>query len=735
MDSMFLKRLEINGFKSFAGKTAFEFPSGIVGIVGPNGSGKSNVIDAVRWLLGEREAKNLRGDTIEDLIFAGTPKKPRVGMAQVSVVLDNASGQLPSEFKEIVITRRVTRAGASQYFMNDSEVRLKDVVDFFSKVKLGTRGLTIISQGSADIFVRASAADRMMMVQEILGLREYQLKKAESERKLKNARVNLDKVSAMMAEVAPRLRMLKRQTSRWEKRFEIEEELKASERLLYASKLKNLFDTQTRVRPVDDAAIDELINGKEKELERATAHLRQIEDSSLSSDALKKFQEQKRDLFAKKSALERSLFKIEADVDRLEQTAISANVSTEVLRAALTKVKGILRELPAQAPAAVMRDTIVRALAVIDEITASSQTEQMKAAIDALAQQKKENVSALARLEESIAEIEKNEEAISRGVEDFNTRFKDAFEQRERIGRQLQELRERKQRIVFEEEKIEFRIAEARRAIEAAGWSVAAVEEAAREPAFEAVASETAMSDLERKVLRLRGDIASIGDIDQSVVQETKEVEAHYSFLEKQSSDLDKAIADLEVLIQELGNKITTEFSSSFKRVNEEFNTFFRSMFGGGHARMKVVYKERVPLVLEGGVPENGEAAPQESEDVLAGIDVELAIPQKKVMSLEALSGGEKSLVSIAALFALVSVSPPPFLILDEADSALDEKNSKRFSDLIRTFASHTQFIVVTHNRVTMEAADVLYGVTMDEAGCSKVLSLRFADAAASGQK
>ena len=732
---MFLKRLEINGFKSFAGKTVFEFPSGIVGIVGPNGSGKSNVTDAVRWLLGEREAKNLRGDTIEDLIFAGTPKKPRVGMAQVSVVLDNGSGALPSEFKEIVITRRVTRAGASQYFMNDSEVRLKDVVDFFSKVKLGTRGLTIISQGSADIFVRASAADRMMMVQEILGLREYQLKKLESERKLKNARVNLDKVSAMMQEVAPRLRMLKRQTSRWEKRFEIEEELKASEQLLYASKLKNLFDAQMHVRPTDGVAIDAAISEREKELAQATQHLRQIEDSSLSSDALKKIQEQKRDLFAKKSALERSLFKIEADVDRLEQTAISANVSTEVLRSALTKVKNILRGLPPEASAEAMRKSIAQALGVIEEIGAASQTDQMRAAFDALARQKEETAAALATLDQSIADIEKNEQALSRGVQDFNIRFKEAFEQRERIGRQVQELRERKQRIVFEEEKIAFRIAEITRAIEAAGWSVDVIQRVAREPSFEAVADDAAMNELERKVLRLRGDIASIGDVDQSVVQETKEVEAHYSFLEKQSSDLDKAIADLEVLIQELGNKITTEFSASFKRVNEEFNTFFRSMFGGGHARMKVVYKERVPLVLEGDAPENTEASPQESEDILAGIDVELAIPQKKVMSLEALSGGEKSLVSIAALFALVSVSPPPFLILDEADSALDEKNSKRFADLIHTFASHTQFIVVTHNRVTMEAADVLYGVTMDEAGCSKVLSLRFADAASSGQK
>ncbi|MFA6494977.1 MAG: AAA family ATPase [Candidatus Paceibacterota bacterium] len=732
---MFLKRLEINGFKSFAAKTTFEFPSGIVGIVGPNGSGKSNVIDAVRWLLGEREAKNLRGDTIEDLIFAGTPKKPRVGMAQVSVVLDNASGKLPSEFKEIVITRRVTRAGVSQYLMNDSEVRLKDVVDFFSKAKLGTRGLTIISQGSADIFVRASAADRMMMVQEILGLREYQLKKAESERKLKNARINLDKVSAMMGEVAPRLRMLKRQTSRWEKRFEIEEDLRESEKLLYASKLGHLFVARTQAHSVDGGAIDEALVAHEKELAQADAHVHQIEDSSFSSDALKKLQEQKRDLFSKKSGLERSLFKIEADIDRVEQTTMDVDVSVGVLRSVLAEVKNILRDVSAETSIHGMRESIARALRAIDGMTKTPQTDQMRTATSALAQQKKEITATLAQLDQGIADIEKNEEMLSRGVQDFNVRFKEAFAQRERIGRMLQELRERKQRMIFEDEKIQFRIAETQRMIEAAGLSMVDIERVANEPAFEPVGDDSAMGDLERKVLHLRGDIASIGEIDQGVVQETQEVEAHYSFLEKQSADLEHAIADLDGLAQELGNKITTQFSLSFKRVNEEFNTFFRLMFGGGHAHMKVVYKERAPQLLEGGTPENQETSTQESEEILAGIDVELAIPQKKVMSLEALSGGEKSLVSIAALFALVSVSPPPFLILDEADSALDEKNSKRFADLIHTFASHTQFIVVTHNRVTMEAANVLYGVTMDEAGCSKVLSLRFADDAVVEQK
>ena len=144
-------------------------------------------------------------------------------------------------------------------------------------------------------------------------------------------------------------------------------------------------------------------------------------------------------------------------------------------------------------------------------------------------------------------------------------------------------------------------------------------------------------------------------------------------------------------------------------------------MFNGGSAKMKIIKKE---VEVQ---PRSGEVEPQATDEKIAGIDIDLSIPQKKITSLDMLSGGEKSLVYIAVLFALISVSPPPFL--DEVDSALDEKNSKRFSDLIGNFSKHTQFVIVTHNRVTMEAADILYGVTMDEGGASKVISLRLEDA------
>src|SRR3989344_8077876 len=226
---MYLKRLELVGFKSFAEKTVLDFPGGIAGIVGRKGGAKSIVLDGVRWILGEREAKNLRGAKAEDLIFAGTPKRSRMGMAEVKLTFDNANGFFPVDYREVMIQRRIERDSTSKYFLNKAEVRLKDIIDFFAKVRLGTRGLSIINQGSSDLFVRSTPQERRMMIEEILGLRQYQLKKQEAERKLKNTTINLEKVRAMIDELTPHLRFLKRQTSKWEKVSEVEKEVRELE--------------------------------------------------------------------------------------------------------------------------------------------------------------------------------------------------------------------------------------------------------------------------------------------------------------------------------------------------------------------------------------------------------------------------------------------------------------------------------------------------------------------------
>ena len=181
---MLLKRLEVQGFKSFADKINIELEQGITAVVGPNGSGKSNIADAIRWLLGEREARNLRGAKSEDLIFAGTKDRPRLGLAQATLYFDNSSGFFPVDYKEISISRKVSRDGKSQIFLNKSEVRLKDIIDFFARSRMGARGLTIVSQGESDVFINSTPMERREMIEEILGLKEYELKKSEALRRL-----------------------------------------------------------------------------------------------------------------------------------------------------------------------------------------------------------------------------------------------------------------------------------------------------------------------------------------------------------------------------------------------------------------------------------------------------------------------------------------------------------------------------------------------------------------------
>ena len=187
--------------------------------------------------------------------------------------------------------------------------------------------------------------------------------------------------------------------------------------------------------------------------------------------------------------------------------------------------------------------------------------------------------------------------------------------------------------------------------------------------------------------------------------------------------------------MHELNEKIKTEFDKSLSKINEEFAKFFALMFDGGSAKLKVL-KPKVERGAEDDEDEDGEGeggAREEGEptedDILqeknGGVDIEIKLARKKTTSLDMLSGGERSLVGIAALFAMVSVSPPPFLVLDEIDAPLDERNARRFGTMLKDFSRHTQFVVVTHNRATMEAADILYGVTLAEDGSSKILSLK----------
>jgi len=724
---MFLKSLELNGFKSFASKTLLEFPAGLTAVVGPNGAGKSNLIDAIRWLLGEREAKNLRSAKAEDLIFNGTPKKPRMSLAQAGLHFDNNSGFFPVDFKEVSIIRRVGRDGVSQYFLNKAEVRLKDVIDFFSRSRLGTKGLSIINQGDSDLFVKASPEERRIMIEEILGLREYQIKKIEAERKLKNTSFNLEKVRAMIGEVAPRLRMLKRQTNKWLKRLDLQKELEELENNYFSYKLNEIETSQTKINPILKS-LEAQIDEQEKELKILESEIKKIESQPKEEyQEIKKIKNQQSKLLLERSQIQKELGRLEAKLEFLgsPQKAQGLVFKNEELLGLINETRESLEKCLVQLNFENLKEIVKTLIKKIDDFLSPDENNVLKPQELTDLEELKNNLeTTFNNLEKELRKLEEQETKFTTGLEKFNKKFQEAFESVEAKRKELRNLEEEKNKVLFEKEKLNLKLQDLENQLRQIGRKL----EEFQSMEVQLPYTEVELPEIEKRMLKLRAELAAIGEIDESLVREAQEVENHYDFLTSQSKDLDKAIIDLKNLIKELNEKIHFEFNSSLKLINEEFNKFFRLMFGGGNAKLKVTSLKLKVSVNNDTITRDSNEEPNNSgnDEISTGVDIDLSLPKKKISTLEMLSGGERSLVSIAALFALISISPPPFLVLDEIDAALDENNSKRFANLVKEFSKKTQFIIVTHNRAVMEAADVLYGITMGEEGTSKVLSLIF---------
>ena len=710
-----LKKLELIGFKSFAGKTTLDFAEGITAVVGPNGSGKSNVIDALRWLLGERDAKHLRGGKVEDLIFAGTPKKPRVGLAQASVYFDNSSQIFPVEYNEVVVSREVDRGGNSRYFINQAEVRLRDLVDFFAKARLGVRGLVVIGQGESDMFLRSTPFERREMVEEILGLREYQLKKAEAERKFKSTAINLEKVEALVREIAPHLRALKRQTSRWERRGETEGELRGLESIFYGARLAEIKVQLTKVEP-EIKRVAARIAEEARELQKLQKNVEATEGlGGEHHQEIKKIREESGKLGEQKSKLVHELGRLEAHAEFLRERETEANDEVDMGRAVpfMKRLKSELQELYT----ADIETVRSRLVSIVEEIKGLFRVKKHQGLTLAEAEEARAQCSvALASINATLEEYKEKEKNITSRIESASSEFKEALGVYQAKKDAIKELQDEHNRALFEEERWRLKLQDLEAQTQNAFIRFADVRDGAI-----AVPADFHHATYERNILRLRGELAAMGEVDEALIKETKETEERHAFLTVQAEDLGKALADLADLKNELEVKINTEFTGALTKINKEFTNYFELMFGGGKAVLRIKNKE------EDLLEENKEQADAEEDKApeQIGLDIEVSIPRKRITGLEMLSGGERTLVSIAVLFALAAVSPPPFLVLDEMDAALDERNARRFADMLRELAKKTQFVLVTHNRATMEAAHILYGVTMGEDGTSKVLSLK----------
>ena len=260
---MYLKRLELQGFKSFADKTVLEFKPGITAVIGPNGSGKSNISDSIRWVLGEQSMKSLRGAKSEDIIFAGTQNRKSLGFAEASIVIDNTDGELPVEYAEVIVTRKIYRSGETGYFINKTPCRLKDILELFMDTGIGKDGYSIIGQGKIDEILSNKSEDRRHIFEEAAGIVKYRARKSESEKKLEQTKLNLLRINDILSEIETGLDPLRIQSEKAKRFLELHESLKDIEVGLFIHNIETYKEKLEQV--VEDLKILENQKSDEEE--------------------------------------------------------------------------------------------------------------------------------------------------------------------------------------------------------------------------------------------------------------------------------------------------------------------------------------------------------------------------------------------------------------------------------------------------------------------------------------
>lgn len=772
---MFLKSLELTGFKSFAKRTVLNFESGITGVVGPNGSGKSNIADAIRWVLGAQSKKAVRGKVSTDVIFSGSGTKAAMGLAEVSLTFDNSEKILPYEFEEVVVTRRLYRSGDSEYLVNGAKVRLTDLHHAMAVAGIGAETYTVIGQGMVDRVLSQTPQQRRTMFEEAAGVRQFYLKRDEARRKLSETSTNLSRVEDIVKELEPRLKLLRRQASVLEQREEIESKLKDAYLAKFGHRHREVHGQFT------------VANDRREELNKEfIAITTELKTLSEEITELRKQQHgvKLNELFRHQSELREEQSGLQTELGQAATAREVARASREQLETGRKQAADRLEELKESKPAEPTADPgATRA----DEQYGKA-AKQLDQGIDALEKAIKDG--AADRLDGLFADLrsaatavhEAHQEKLKFAAAGETVRLHD--EQRQRYEREWQavdaqltqikgDLADRTKTFETESAKVDGltdQLSEIEKELSLMAKDIQAEQaKGSGNPAMlqekedaldakrkthdayqadlnglnvELAKLETRLEDLhgeantklgeafppaagaalpdaesgsDTNIAKLERRMMELGGIDPEVTAEHQEVEERFTFLSTQGDDLRKAKGDLERIIRQLEQKSRALFQDAFGKINEQFGEYFRQLFGGGKATLTLVEPERI---------EGEEASPTD-----VGIDIAATPPGKRLQSLAMLSGGERAMTSVALLFAILTVNPSPFVMLDEVDAALDEANTGRFADTLKDLGERTQFIVVTHNRDTMRAAGMLYGVTMDETGISTMLSLKLPEA------
>lgn len=757
---MYLKKIEISGFKSFANKTVLDFSvdqnGGITAVVGPNGSGKSNIADAIRWAIGEQSLKNLRGKKSEDVIFAGSNKKARLGSASVTLYFDNADKRIPLEFSEVVITRKLFRSGESEYLINGSRARLLDIVDVLAKSGIGKDSYCVITQGMSDAMLNATPLERRGIFEDAAGVKQYQIQKDRSLRKMSSTQDNIARVDSLILEIEPHLKNLKRQAEKASQGKEVSQALRTKQLQLFGF-LWHRFDSERAQLARERDGLTQKLAVTETQAEvlnqSLTSESIQVEDQ----EAINVLEGRIRDARVRLNGMEREIAIVEGRIQVEQERRIPKEVvqSTPV---DLAYVRTRLVEFRTN------QATLIERLGNVEKLSELQDVKELACVIQTRMFELHEDAGKGVVVTKKTITLPEEELQVSDiRLAELNTK-KESFTEERKVF--MQAIAEHEVAVMAEREKSRLsreKFFELERQARAKQHELNALKDRLNESKVRLARVEVREEDLvaqikeeltlepsqltyegneinkdamERDIARLKVQLEAIGNIDPLIVDEYTETQKRYGFLTQESADLKKALDSLRHVVREMDEKISKEFESAFKHISTEFEHYFALIFGGGKAELIKIRAASRGRDSEEGAAFEGGLADEEGLDqrIEVGIEIFACPPGKKIANLSMLSGGERSLTSLALLFAIISHNPPPFAVLDEVEAALDEANSRRFSRVLQELSHHTQFVAITHNRETMRQASLLYGVTMGDDGISKLLSVRLDQVADDGK-
>ena len=833
---MRLNKIEIKGFKSFGDKTIINFNSGVTGIVGPNGCGKSNIVDAIRWVLGEQKTSLLRSDKMENIIFNGSKSRKKLQLAEVSISFDNTKNLIPTEYSTVTVTRKYFRSGDSEYLLNDVKCRLKDITNLFLDTGISSNNYAIIELSMVDNILNDKDNSRLHLFEEAAGISKFRKRKKETFNKIKQTELDLDRVEDLVYEIEKNLRSLKRQAKQTEKYHKYKDEYKiiSINVALEVSKttmssLKEQKQKLTKVENENTKVITELAkkNSKlesaksslipyEKKLLKLQKKLNQVLDKIRNFEESKRMKSQKAKMLIEKiedlrdrikydtesnkrsefsiSSIQKEISSNEKElkkvVDKLKITKKDYTKYEEELKDKNVKITDIkevedqFRQLNHNLESISNKRNQVERLLLLDNIDKKSVVEKIKSIDKEILELKKgfktiENLfktenKEIIRINKLFSEkskdlstdeikynsLKNNIESLKKEMEYKNATYKS---NKRRITENIDNLKKSEKEVVkidtdtdsndnsliklydeksksekdlqkFEDEyyklkstinlddssikelqnkkdinlnlidelksniydnEIELNSVEQRLSIE---FDLDINTCKADKDFFK----DSSVDSMINRREELKEKIEKIGQINPLAMEAYKEIKERHEFITKEREDLLEAKDSLLKTIEEIDIVAKESFLKSFEKIKSNFKTVFRSLFTDD---------DDCDLLI------NDEENPLESS-----IEIMAKPKGKKPLTINQLSGGEKTLTATSLLFAIYLLKPAPFCVFDEVDAPLDDANIDKFNKIVNKFSNTSQFIIVTHNKRTMNNADIIYGITMPEQGVSKVV-------------